>query len=83
MDKEKLFPLADGTRMRRHRYKVLEQRCRGGCEEEYFDAVNGNDLELAADKGGGSGDNKQLQRKLDGHLGEFQTERLTKYLLTS
>ena len=55
----------------------MEQRCRGGCEEEYFDAVNGNDLELAADKGGGSGDNKQLQRKLDGRLGEFQTEIVT------
>ena len=52
-----------------HRFKVLGQRCRGGCEEEYFDAANGNDLELAAYEGGGSGDNKQLQRKLDGYLG--------------
>ena len=56
-----------------HRFKVLGQGFCGGvvgcCEEEYFDAVNGNDLELAADKGGGSGDNEQLQRKLDGHWG--------------
>ena len=42
---------------------------RGRCEEEYFDAANGNDLELAVYEGGGSGDNKQLERKLDGHLG--------------
>ena len=50
------------------------------CEEDYFDAVNGNDLELTASEGGGSGDNKQLLRKLDGYLGGFQTEMLTKYL---
>ena len=54
----------------------------GGYEKEYFDAVNGNDLELAAYEGGGSGDNEQLQRKLDGHLGGFQTEIVTLNFLT-